>query len=626
MIRLIASTRFDRIQLPTIPPNSPMLHLTNRTARTRIRTACLALLALLAALLGLLLLHRGLLPLLASALPSLEIPFYDLAVFGAYRTHHYPSLPPSVVAPHPSVVRWDPSCAPGLVLVAPNGPSVRAPGPMILDARGGLVWTATGYGVVMNLQMQRFRGAPVLTFWAGDKSGSRGRGQYVMLDSHYRVVHRVQAVGDGRRGDLHEFVVTDEGTALLTVYEAKQVDLRALGVLRPAHGWVWDSVFQEVDIATGELVFEWRASDHFSPALTYYSQPLAGFSQRYPLDFFHINSIQKDRSGNYLVSSRHLHIITCIDGTTGKPLWTLGGHSSDFTDLSHGHATDFRWQHHAQWFSEDAHILSLFDNQYAGVFQRAPASHSKGTLVQLDLPNRTAHHLTSFVSADRTRAASQGSLQRLPARPPGADHVFIGWGSSAAYSEFTADGHLLCEVHLAASVTFWWERVKSYRASKALHWVGTPDTPPTTSLRGHHLHVSWNGATEVAFWRLQRSSPPHAPPPAWHNLHTLAKHSFESVFPLPDTRHRYRVLALDKHRALLAASEPVTPATHTPWPPVAAALLGVACAAVALVVAAACLLRAAARRRNGRVARWLARWLPGTGTAASEREYAYRRL
>jgi len=29
------------------------------------------------------------------------------------------------------------------------------------------------------------------------------------------------------------------------------------------NGYIWDCVFQEVDVETNDLLFQWRASDHF---------------------------------------------------------------------------------------------------------------------------------------------------------------------------------------------------------------------------------------------------------------------------------------------------------------------------------------------------------------------------
>jgi Arylsulfotransferase (ASST) len=49
---------------------------------------------------------------------------------------------------------------------------------------------------------------------------------------------------------------------LITAYERKPWDLSAIG--GPRNGTLLDSVFQEIDIATGKEVFTWRASEHFA--------------------------------------------------------------------------------------------------------------------------------------------------------------------------------------------------------------------------------------------------------------------------------------------------------------------------------------------------------------------------
>lgn len=59
-------------------------------------------------------------------------------------------------------------------------------------------------------------------------------------------------------GDLHDFVITANDTALVTIYDPIPADLSSVG--GPELGWLYDGVFQEIDIATGKLLFEWRAS------------------------------------------------------------------------------------------------------------------------------------------------------------------------------------------------------------------------------------------------------------------------------------------------------------------------------------------------------------------------------
>ena len=531
-----------------------------------------------------LIIHQVIFPLVVAAVPALRSCAYDLAVYGIAPTRRYHSL--AARSPEPSVLRWHDRCDDdGLLFLGPYGASVPTPGATVLDARGDLVWTTTEYGYVINLQMQHFAGRPYLTFWSGDKDGSVGRGTAYMLDDSYRRAYTVNAVGANLMADLHEFEITADGTALITVYNDTTADLSSFSWFRDEHGWVADCIFQEIDIVTGQLVFQWVASEHVDLRDTHYFQPFSGFDARDTYDYYHLNSVVKDSRGNYLISSRHFHAITYIDGRSGDILWVISKHSPDFVDVSDGRATDFKWSHHARWVDEDAGIISLFDNGVAGPLH-LDSPHSKGTMIQIDRANRTVRHLRDFHPLQNVRSHSQGGLQVLPNRD-----VLVGWGSSAMWSQFDPDGTLLCEVHFGASLLYYWEWVKSYRVFKFWGWVGRPREPPAVVLDRDTLYVSWNGATEVRFWRLQgqpRHARGQAPPnnndgddDAFQTIETAPKRGFEHAFALPARHHdfwRYRVAALDADRVVLDHSPVVEwEATASVWPP--------ACAVIAVVAA-----------------------------------------
>lgn len=145
---------------------------------------------------------------------------------------------------------------------------------------------------------------------------------YLQLDSTYAQKFVVSPIG-GFDGDLHDFHITVDNTALITIYHIISADLTSIG--GPELGWLYDGVFQEIDIATGELIFEWRSSSYYPPNSSYESIKSRGFDINSAFDYFHINSVDKDGQGRYLVSARHTHTITCISGSTGEVLWTLGG-------------------------------------------------------------------------------------------------------------------------------------------------------------------------------------------------------------------------------------------------------------------------------------------------------------
>ncbi len=361
--------------------------------------------------------------------------------------------------------------------------------------------------------------------------------------------------GVGVQGDLHDFVITRDDTALLTFYNVTPADLSSLG--KRKNGWLVDSGFQEIDIATGNLLFEWRASDHFQVNETFMTHPFGGYIESVPFDFFHLNGVDKDSKGNYLVSSRHTHSVSCIS-PDGQLVWILGGQRNQFRDLSAGDATSFRWQHDARWVDEEAGILSLFDNKEAGPLH-VDGPFSQGMMLQLDVPNRKVTLLHSYVSLHQTRAPSQGSAQYLPE----SKHMLVGFGHSPVISEFALNGTLLCEIHYGAQRLHAFNVAVSYRAFKTSNWVGKPREPPTAKIEDDTLYVSWNGATGIAEWVLQGANEEVS----FVDLDVVDKHSYEESFELdqlPDYAW-YRVAALDRDGGILGYSNTAQREGSSSW-------------------------------------------------------------
>ena len=353
-------------------------------------------------------------------------------------------------------------------------------------------------------------------------------------------------------GDLHEFKITENGTALITIYQNVKIDCTDLGFDDLC--WVNDCVLQEIDIETGNLMFQWRASDHVPLRNSWKERGNDGRTEATAYDFFHINSIDKDHLGNYLISSRHTHAVLCIS-PTGSILWQLGGRENSFTDLSSGAATNFAWQHHANWQSNNT--LTLFDNNGNSVFHHR-ARFSRGVLLSLDLENMTATLLQTYIHSNKILAISQGSTQLLP----GNGHVLVGWGNTPAYTEFTNEGEVLCNVHFAASVFFELVDlgfVKSYRAFKS-HWVGKPRSPPDIKIENRRVFVSWNGATEVVAWRVEIAGDEEE---GFVAVNELPKEGFETSFELWDEVMDafVRVAALDARGKVLGYSRVADPAS-----------------------------------------------------------------
>ena len=129
--------------------------------------------------------------------------------------------------------------------------------------------------------------------------------------------------------------ITPEGTALITIYEKYQKDVTAFRDFDETvedPNYIWDCLFQEIDIANNKLLFQWRASDHHALNESYHEIADAGTLED-PWDFYHINSVQKDALGNYIVSARYPHAISYVNGKNGNIMWRLGGKLNNFKDL-----------------------------------------------------------------------------------------------------------------------------------------------------------------------------------------------------------------------------------------------------------------------------------------------------
>lgn len=359
------------------------------------------------------------------------------------------------------------------------------------------------------------------------------------------MTHCIHAA-NGQKGDLHEFRLTSKGTALITAYDIRIVDLTPLGMKM---GPVWDCVFQEIQIDTGDLVFEWRASDH----LRVEESRVPNSRPSSPFDWFHINSVDKDPKGNFLVSSRYFHSIFYIDGKTGEVIWTLGGKNNNFTDLSGGKATNFAYQHDARW-DNDYREITLFDNSHAsGPLKKA---HPRGVRLGVDQVAMTVEVLTEYKNPTHVPALSQGSLQTLP-----NGNVLIGFGQTALFAEFTHDGQVLCETHYGPQSRFGKGDVQSYRVLK-FHWQASPITDPDLAVSrngamGWRAYASWNGATKVSDWILQGTD--NLAAGKWRVLDKQAKNGFETDFIMKSKHPDYiRALALDSMGNTLGSSQPTS--------------------------------------------------------------------
>jgi hypothetical protein len=367
-------------------------------------------------------------------------------------------------------------------------------GTIIVDQYGEFVWfgasSATHHR--MNFDVQAYNGRPALTWYQGLVTGGFGRGQLVIADSSYKILQVIEPA-NGDLADFHEFVVTPQGTALITVYRRHAgVDLRAVG--GPSRGYIISGVIQEVDIGTGDLLFEWDSWNRDHPPIqlteSYQKRGVGdggdGSADR-PYNYCHLNSIAIDQDEDLVVSARNTCAVYKISRKTGQIIWRLNGKKSDFRM---GPGTKFWWQHHARPHSNGR--LSIFDNAANGPVVNE--KQSRAIVLRLDTSAMRATLEKVYIHpGQKLIAGAMGSVQLLR-----DGRVFVGWGTQPRFSEFSADGRLLLDGDIEKGDS-------SYRAFR-YDWTGHPTELPAAGARrragGATVYASWNGATQVTSWTV----------------------------------------------------------------------------------------------------------------------------
>src|SRR5919112_515196 len=441
--------------------------------------------------------------------------------------------PPDLTPPAVEVTKKAHHTAPGYIFVGPEKSLTRQGGSMIVDDSGEVVWFRPlqgRNGRAHDLKVQSYRGNSVLTWM-------NGVNEYVIFDQSYREIARLSA-GNGRNGDHHEFLISPQDTALILIYSPVLRDLSSIGGLK--NGRVWQAIVQELDIESGEVLFEWHSLEHVGLDETYATMSQDG---RPGLDYFHANSIEVDHDNNLLVSARQTFTVYKIDRNTGEIIWRLGGKKSDF---KMGPGTRFAFQHDARRHRDGT--ISVFDNGTTIFHDTVPKAveESRAIVLELDEEQMSATLLRQYTHPDKQYADAAGNMQLLP-----NDNVFIGWGRALVSSEFSKDGQLLFDARLPPPN-------RSYRYFR-FPWSGHPTDRPAavaerTSEEELEVYASWNGATEVSSWEVLAGPRPEQMEP----LGSVARNGFETAMVVQSPHPYVAVRAKDRSGQALGTTAPVT--------------------------------------------------------------------
>lgn len=398
-----------------------------------------------------------------------------------------PALADPPASPPPVTILTEGNVGHGDFFISPFGATATyANGPEILDQQGNVVWfqPVPAGQEASDFRTQRYRGQQVLTWWQGTGLGGVAQGTDYIYNDHYQQIATVNA-GNGLSADGHEFLITPQNTALIVAYTTATADLSSIG--GPSNQTVINGVVQEIDIATGKVLFQWSSQDHvpFSES----EQPLPA-SPSTPWDWFHVNAVHLDTDGNLLIDARDTWTAYKVDRHSGNVIWQLGGKASSFTPQAapgqklNNAGQIFAWQHDPVALGND--VYTVFDNESAGAGNSGAGSTaelglSRAVRFKLDEHAHTATLLKSYNQPDALTAPSQGNAQST------ADgNLLVGWGSLPYFSEYDTAGDLLFNAELPAGVN-------TYRAYLQPWGPGGGSDGGGQDGPGHGGHGQWPG-------------------------------------------------------------------------------------------------------------------------------------
>ena len=277
------------------------------------------------------------------------------------------------------------------------------------------------------------------------------------------------------------------------IYLPIEIDMADFG--RPdERSWVVAGGFAELDLETNAVIAQWLSVDHLSPHESV-KIPKDGHGMAAPgYDYVHANAVDKNEAGDYIISMRFTDTIYGVSGEDGHILWRLGGSESDFNQ-------DFTFsrQHNVKFISSEGnkHVISFVNNASDELGNQE--NMSSVLYVELDTTAKTARVIKRINRPDSGLTRLRGSAQNLP-----NDNIFICWSERGYQSEHAPNGDLLMTAQFASA------RYSTYRAYKS-EFIGRPLNPPdvVASVYGAStldlttvIHVSWNGATDVAGWNF----------------------------------------------------------------------------------------------------------------------------
>jgi hypothetical protein len=147
-----------------------------------------------------------------------------------------------------------------------------------------------------------------------DFANRESDGSAIIYNNEYNPVHIVPRPGAAI--DNHEFYLKEPLKALLVTHRDDEMTLADFGHPEIVIG-IRTNGFIELDISTGAYLFEWHSSGHITLDESFVMNP---WEINTDTDYLHLNSVDKNKNGDYLISARHTNAIYLISGQDGLPI------------------------------------------------------------------------------------------------------------------------------------------------------------------------------------------------------------------------------------------------------------------------------------------------------------------
>lgn len=195
---------------------------------------------------------------------------------------------------------------------------------------------------------------------ANGKYSYWNRDKFFILDPTFTLCDSVACVNDIKT-DSHDFLILSNGNYLLIGKDAQTADFSEKKIFKnqtltgSKKMIVRYDVIQELT-PDKKLVFQWSSRPFFKPE----DADPCFYSDSASIDVTHFNSVDVDKNGDLLISTRYFHQVIKVRKSDGQIIWRMGGKNGDI-QISND-ALPFYGQHDARYTRSGR--ITLFDNGF----------------------------------------------------------------------------------------------------------------------------------------------------------------------------------------------------------------------------------------------------------------------